>query len=142
MVMFPLRRLCGLLLLMGLVASCGGYSSNASPSAPSPTPSPSPTPAPASTPSGSATAITIPAGASTLGTSAFVPNPTTVTQAAGAVTWTNTDSTVHDIVSDTGVWDSGRIAPNGNFGFTLTAKGTYTYHCSIHPGMRGTIVVQ
>jgi DNA-binding NarL/FixJ family response regulator len=101
MVPFPVRHIFGLLLLLGLLVGCGGYSSNTSPSAPSPTPSPSPyrsvaNAAPA--PSGSTTTITIPAGASTLGTSAFVPNPTTITQ-AGVVTWTNTDSSAHDVVS-------------------------------------------
>jgi plastocyanin len=72
---------------------------------------------------------------------AFVPNPVNVSQ-GGVITWSNTDSTTHDMVSDTGVWDSGRIAPNGNFNFTFAAKGSYPYHCSIHPSMTGTIVVQ
>ena len=56
--------------------------------------------------------------------------------------WSNTDSTTHDMVSDTGVWDSGRVAPGGGFTFTFTSKGTYPYHCTIHPSMTGTIVVQ
>jgi plastocyanin len=129
------RRLLLLLFMIALSVGCGsGYSSTPSPSAPSPTPSP--------TPSGSqATTITIPTNARTLGTAAFVPNPTTVSQGT-VVTWSNTDSTTHDMVSDNGVWDSGRVAPNDSFKFTFTAKGTYPYHCTLHPGMTGTIVVQ
>jgi plastocyanin len=46
------------------------------------------------------------------------------------------------MVSDTGVWDSGRVGQNGTFRFTFANKGSYPYHCSIHPGMTGTIVVQ
>jgi len=70
-----------------------------------------------------------------------VPNPAAVAQGT-VVTWSNTDSTNHDIVSDTGVWDSGRLATGESFRFTFATRGTYTYHCSIHPGMTGTIVVQ
>jgi plastocyanin len=70
-----------------------------------------------------------------------VPNPATVAQGA-VVSWSNTDSTTHDIVSDTGVWDSGRLATGDSFRFSFALRGTYPYHCSIHPGMTGTIVVQ
>lgn len=139
------RQLFGLVLFTGLVAACGGYSSSASPSAPSPTPStpsPAPSPSPSPAPSGSpATAVSIPPNARNLTTTAFVPNPANVAQAS-VVTWSNTDSITHDIVSDTGVWDSGRLGPNENFKFTFATKGTFPYHCSIHPNMTGTIVVQ
>jgi plastocyanin len=130
------RRLFLLFFMLAVSAGCGSSnSSSSSPSAPSPTPTPSPTP------SASPTTITIQSGARTLSTFAFVPNPATVSQGA-VVTWSNTDTTTHDMVSDTGVWDSGRIAPSDSFKFTFAAKGTYPYHCSIHPGMTGTIVVQ
>jgi plastocyanin len=136
----PIRRISAFLLLIAFVSGCGsGYSSAPSPSSPSPTPSPTPSPSPA--PSGSAAAISIPANARTLGTGAFVPNPATVAQGA-VVTWSNTDSTNHDIVSDTGAWDSGRLATGDSFRFTFATRGTYPYHCSLHPGMNGTIVVQ
>jgi plastocyanin len=128
-VRFP--RFLSLLLLLGVTAGCGGSSSSTpSPSAPSPTPSGS-----------TSTTITIPTNARTLGTAAYLPNPATVAQGA-VVTWSNTDSTAHDIVSDSGAFDSGRMAPNDNFKFTFASKGTFPYHCSIHPGMTGTIVVQ
>jgi plastocyanin len=120
-------------VLLALIIGCGGGSSPA-PSTPSPTPAPTPSAAAAAT-------ITIETSARTLGTAAFVPNPVNVSQ-GGVITWSNTDSTTHDMVSDTGVWDSGRIAPNGSFNFTFAAKGSYPYHCSIHPSMIGTVVVQ
>jgi plastocyanin len=119
-----------------LVTACGsGYSST--PSNPSPTPTPAAAPPSAS----SAATITIQTSARTLGMAAFVPNPVNVSQ-GGVVSWSNTDSTTHDMVSDTGLWDSGRIAPGGGFNFAFATKGSYPYHCSIHPSMTGTIVVQ
>src|SRR6185369_7638957 len=130
----PIRRVSLLLLFVTFVTGCGsGYSSSSSPSSPSatPSPAPAPSPSPSPSPSGSTAAITIPTNARTLGTGAFVPNPATVTQGT-VVTWSNTDSTNHDIVSDTGVWDSGRLATGESFRFTFGARGTYTYHCTIH----------
>lgn len=122
--------------LLALLAGCGGTTST--PSAPSPQPAPAPSPSPA--PSGAAT-VTIPQGARTLGSGAYVPNPVTVSRGT-VVTWSNTDSIVHDMVSDTGVFDSGRVGANGTVSVTFSTTGTFPYHCSIHPGMIGTIVVQ
>jgi plastocyanin len=34
------------------------------------------------------------------------------------------------------------ITPSGGtFSFTFMQPGTYTYHCTVHPYMKGTIVV-
>jgi len=116
-----------------LTGACGGYSA----SAPSPVPSPSPSPAPTGTPS---TPISIPAGAETLGNRAF--NPDSLDVAVGStVTWTNTDSIAHTSTSDTRLWDSGSVAPHGQFSMTFQNAGTFPYHCAIHPGMVGTITV-
>jgi plastocyanin len=95
----------------------------------------------ATPPPPAALTVTIVPAARTLATAAFTPNPATV--AAGAkLTWANTDTTTHDMISDSAIWDSGRIAPGDHFDFTFNAKGTFPYHCSIHPGMVGTVVVQ
>jgi plastocyanin len=91
---------------------------------------------------GSGTAVTIVSGSSTLGSSAYAPNPVTIASGT-TVTWTNNDSITHTSSSDTpGVFDSGSIPAGGKFSFTFQTKGTVSYHCSIHPGMVGTIVVQ
>jgi plastocyanin len=76
-----------------------------------------------------------------LATAAFVPNPITVAP-GGTITWSNTDTTTHDMIADNGAWDSGRIAPGANFNQTFATRGTIPYHCSIHAGMVGTVVVQ
>ena len=73
---------------------------------------------------------------------AFNPAPRSV--AAGTtVTWINHDAAQHTATGGTGTetWDSGALARNRTFSHTFAAPGTYTYQCSIHPSMRGTIIV-
>jgi plastocyanin len=57
------------------------------------------------------------------------------------VTWGNNDYTQHTTTSDTGAWNVSL-----NSGDTTSVKfdkaGTYTYHCTIHSFMKGTIIVQ
>jgi OOP family OmpA-OmpF porin len=95
---------------------------------------------PAPAPSGSTT-ITIVSGASGLTTTAYSPSPITV--AVGTtVSFLNNDSTTHTSHANAGTWVSPNIAPGTRFNTTITAAGTYVYHCDIHTGMTGTIVVQ
>jgi plastocyanin len=49
--------------------------------------------------------------------------------------------TTHNIVADDGSYNSGPLAPGATFTHAFTAAGSYPYHCSIHPNMRGTITV-
>ncbi len=124
-------RLSLLTIVSILLVGCGGgYSS------PSPAPTtPSPAPATGSTP------VSIPMNARTLGPSAFNPSPLTI--AVGTtVRWTNDDTIAHDSTSNANVWASGNVNPGAHFDFTFQAAGTYPYHCTIHPGMTGTVVVQ
>jgi plastocyanin len=58
------------------------------------------------------------------------------------VTWTNTDSVAHTSTSDEAGWNSGSIAPAGQFSVAFQNAGTFSYHCTIHPGMVGTVVVR
>jgi plastocyanin len=72
---------------------------------------------------------------------AFTPSPVTV-PVGTTVTWTNNDLMTHTSTSATQVWDSGLLSPGQSFSFTFTTPGTFTYRCSPHPFMTGTIVVQ
>ena len=121
--------------LMFAVACGSSYSSPSSPS-PSPTPAPSPTPPPSTSSS-----VAIPVGAQALASRAYVPDELNVPVGA-AVTWMNTDSIAHTSTSNAAGWDSGIVAPGGSFTFTFQTAGTFQYHCAIHPGMTGTVVVQ
>lgn len=92
-------------------------------------------------PSGPATTVTIPSGASSLTTTAYQPNPVMVT-VGSSVRWSNGDSTAHTATADGGAWNSGSVSGGGTFEFTFQSAGTFTYHCTIHPNMVGTVVVQ
>ena len=71
----------------------------------------------------------------------FAPDP--INAVSGAkLTWSNKDSTQHTVVSDIGQFRSQTLSQNDTFSVTLTAPGTYSYHCSIHPFMKGEIVVK
>jgi plastocyanin len=121
-------RLFIVFILTVFVTACGGSNS---PSAPS-TPTPAPT---------GATTVTIPSGSSTLTTTAYAPNPLTISTGT-TVSWLNDDNTAHTSTADANQWSSGTIAPGGRFNFTFASAGRFTYHCTIHPNMVGTIVVQ
>lgn len=58
------------------------------------------------------------------------------------VTWTNKDSVGHSATADDGSFDTGVLAQGKSGSVTFKRAGTYTYHCSIHPNMKGTIVVE
>lgn len=58
------------------------------------------------------------------------------------VTWVNNDTTTHTVTYDSGnLFDSGPIPPGKSFSFTFQDIGLISYHCSIHPSMKGTINV-
>ena len=62
----------------------------------------------------------------------------------GTVTWYNGDTMQHTVTSDTGTrvaFDSGFLESGATFSFKFTVPGNYTYHCTPHPWMRGTIIV-
>jgi len=58
------------------------------------------------------------------------------------VTWTNKDSTAHTVTADSGNGPASQpLQPGQSYSFTYNQTGTFTYHCSIHPEMHGTVVV-
>ena len=61
--------------------------------------------------------------------------------AGGTVTWTNSDAAPHTATGDGASFDTGTIDPGGSASITFDTPGTYTYFCSIHPDMTGTVVV-
>jgi len=58
------------------------------------------------------------------------------------VIWINRDPVAHTVAADDGSFSSPEIEGNGGrFERAFAKPGTYSYHCSIHPFMRGVIVV-
>jgi plastocyanin len=71
----------------------------------------------------------------------FAFSPASLTVKVGQpVTFTNNDSVTHTSTSN--AWDSGDLEPGASYTFTPQQAGSYTFHCSIHPFMTGTLVVQ
>ncbi|HEX3540233.1 MAG TPA: plastocyanin/azurin family copper-binding protein [Acidimicrobiales bacterium] len=71
----------------------------------------------------------------------FAFDPAALTVKAGTkVTWTNNDIVAHT-VTFTDVANSPVLNRGDTFSRTFTSPGTYSYICSIHPFMHGTVVV-
>src|SRR4051794_24686058 len=113
--LMSLRLVLGIIFLAA-TAGCGS-SNSTTPTNPSPPP----------TTTGSAVSIVV--GATSLTTTAYAPNPITVSP-GGTVTWTNNDSRAHTSTGNGGTWDSGSIAPGGSFSRTFASAGSFPYHCA------------
>lgn len=71
---------------------------------------------------------------------AFTPPILTVTTNT-AVKWTNKDAVTHNVTSSTDSFSSGPLVSGATYSFTFSKAGSYSYSCTIHPSMMGTIVV-
>jgi plastocyanin len=72
---------------------------------------------------------------------AFV--PARVTVAVGdTITWVNQDIVPHTATAARGAWDSGMIAAKGRGTAVIRAGGHVDYQCTLHPSMKGTVVVE
>lgn len=58
------------------------------------------------------------------------------------VEWTNRDAVPHTVTSPDGVFDSGLIQPGARWRHTFSRPGTYSFHCTPHPFMKGTVAVR
>jgi len=70
-------------------------------------------------------------------------SPASITIKAGqSITWTNEDSVGHSATADDNSWDTGVLPQGQSKSITFAKAGTYTYHCSVHPNMKATVIVQ
>jgi len=111
-------RACLFVAAALLASACGSSSSTTAPSGPS---------------------VSIVSGASTMTTTAYSPNPMTVS-VGSALTWVNNDNTAHTATGAS--FNTGTIGPGQSSTVTFSTAGNFTYHCSIHPNMVGTVNVQ
>ncbi len=83
------------------------------------------------------------AAAPTISIDNFSFNAAVLTVTAGTpVTWINHDDVPHKVVSTDKTFASPVLDTDGRFTYTFTAPGTYEYFCSIHPMMKGKVVVK
>jgi plastocyanin len=72
----------------------------------------------------------------------FKYGPKDITVPVGTtVTWLNKDNEVHTVVSKDGKFRSSALDTDDSFTFTFTDPGTYSFFCSLHPQMTGTVTV-
>jgi plastocyanin len=86
------------------------------------------------------------AGGSAVTAEDFSFQPATIEVTAGsAITWTNNDSAPHTVTAGTPEAQTGdfheSLDPGGTAEITFDEAGTFAYYCSVHPGMRGEVVV-
>ena len=75
--------------------------------------------------------------------SVFIFSPSTIIVPVGTtVTWTQLDAIMHTVTSNAGLFYSGGLALGDTFSYTFTESGTFNYHCTPHPWMRGTVIVE
>ncbi len=72
---------------------------------------------------------------------AFTP-PTLTVQVGQPVTWENHDPAEHTVTAEDGSFDSGTMAEGAGYEATFDSPGEYRYICALHPGMKGTVVVE
>jgi plastocyanin len=65
-------------------------------------------------------------------------------QVGASITWTNDGEDGHDVTGSGpgGEWRSGPLAPSERYTRQFNLPGTFEYVCTIHPEMRGRVIVQ
>lgn len=72
----------------------------------------------------------------------FAYHPPTLRVGAGSkVVFSNTSGTAHT-ATRRGSFSTGHIKPGKSVSIRFTQKGTYAYHCTIHPFMHGKVIVE
>jgi plastocyanin len=114
---------------------------------PDPTQEPTPTPEATPTPTSIPTVTPLPISASipnaasvTVENIAFTPMSVTV-EIGGTVTWDFTQGTHTTTGSGPESWDS-EVKNSGSFSHKFNLLGSFSYICSIHPSMTGTVIVE
>ncbi len=76
----------------------------------------------------------------------YIPSLITV-ESGKQVTWINEDSAFHSVTSGfydapTDLFDSGHLDPFESYSLTFDKTGTYDYFCTLHPWMKGQVLVE
>jgi plastocyanin len=71
----------------------------------------------------------------------FFDPPQFAVEPGSTITWTNKGDEPHTVTADDGSFDSGMLNPGDSYTVAFDGQGTVTYHCAIHPEMRGSVTV-
>jgi plastocyanin len=71
----------------------------------------------------------------------FIPSEITVAPGT-TVTWVNNETMPHTVVNPNQGFRSKFLVKDAKFSFTFTTPGDYDYLCSIHPNMKGKVIVK
>ena len=138
----PLTFLVGLVCIVAFAAACSSDSGSKASTSSSSTASGAGS---ASSSGSSSGASSAPAASGTDVTiKDFKFSPETLSVKVGdKVTFKNSDGQPHTATSDnSGDFDAGAVDPGTSKVVTFDKAGTFTYHCSFHPFMHGTIEVK
>ena len=80
-------------------------------------------------------------GSVTISDFQFAPGQITINQ-GDTVTWTNDGPTAHSATAPDGSFDTGIFPAGQSRSHTFNDAGTFSYICTPHPNMHGTVVVQ
>jgi plastocyanin len=70
-------------------------------------------------------------------------SPATLAVRAGdTVTWVNKDAFPHTATAQDRSFDSGEIPAARSWKMVARKAGSFAYVCTLHPGMKGTLVVE
>lgn len=71
----------------------------------------------------------------------FAPTAATVAK-GGVIQWKNTGSIAHNVTFDSqSALTSGTLQRGDTWQVQFSVAGTYSYHCTFHPGMNGQVTV-
>jgi plastocyanin len=74
---------------------------------------------------------------------AFKYQPETLRVRVGeTVEWKNQDIVPHTATAGDNAFDSGNMAKNSSWKFVANEKGEHAYVCTLHPNMKGKLVVE
>ena len=72
----------------------------------------------------------------------FAFSPSSIQVAVGgSVTWTNNGAEPHTATANDGSFDTGELGPGGSGSASFSQEGSFSYFCSIHPDMTGSVTV-
>src|SRR5580765_4610790 len=71
----------------------------------------------------------------------FTPKTVNINQ-GDSVTWTNNDTINHQVVANNCSYASPILGAGKSWTRTFQSGGTFNYHDSLHPGLKGTVVVK